>query len=321
MTAFILRRLAITPVIVLVVYTITFALAWLIPGDPLQQPEGRRPPEEVVEAMRKQYRLDDPLVFYGEYISKASGVAWLVGEHDRPFDLGPSLRHRDWSVNEILATGLPVSMTLGLSAMLIALVIGLTAGVIGGLRPNGPFDLASQLIALIGISVPSFVVGAGILMLFAAHLRWFPLGGWGGLSYVILPALALSLPYAAYIARLVRYGMIEQMNADYARTARAKGLSRGRVALRHVLKNAFLPVLSYLGPATATAMTGSFVVERIFAVPGVGQHFVDGVIGKDITLVMGVVLVYATMLVLFNLAVDVLYRFVDPRIEVDGAAS
>lgn len=316
MIAFILRRLAITPVIVLVVYTITFALAWLVPGDPLQQPEGRRPPDEIVEAMRKQYHLDNPVTFYVEYLGKATGVSWMLGRSDRPFDLGPSLRHRDWSVNEILATGLPVSMSLGLSAMLIALVIGVTAGIIGGLRPNGPFDLVAQLISLLGISVPSFVVGAGILMLFAAKLQWFPIGGWGGLRYVVLPAFALSLPYAAYIARLIRYGMIEQMNSDYARTARAKGLSRTGVALKHVLKNAFLPVLSYLGPATATAMTGSFVVEKIFAVPGIGQHFVDGVTGKDITLVMGVVLVYATMLVLFNLAVDVLYRFVDPRIEV-----
>jgi oligopeptide transport system permease protein len=193
-------------------------------------------------------------------------------------------------------------------------VIGLVAGVIGGLRPNGPADLTAQFVALIGISVPSFVVGAGILMLFAAHLRWFPIGGWGGIEYVVLPAFALSLPYAAYIARLVRYGMIEQMSADYARTARAKGRSRTGVAVHHVLKNAFLPVLSYLGPAAATAMTGSFVVEKVFAVPGIGQHFVDAVTGKDITLVMGVVLVYATMLVLFNLVVDVLYRFVDPRI-------
>jgi oligopeptide transport system permease protein len=314
--AFILRRLAVLPVIVLTVYTLTFALAWLIPGDPLQQPEGRRPPAEIAAAMREQYHLDNPATFYVEYLGKASGVSWLLGKADRPFDLGPSLRHRDWSVNDILATGLPVSMSLGLTAMLFALTIGLTAGVVGGLRPNGAFDLISQLVALIGISVPSFVVGAGLLMLFAAHLRWFPIGGWGGVRYVVLPAFALSLPYAAYIARLVRYGMLEQMNADYARTARAKGLSRPRVAMRHVLKNAFLPVLSYLGPATATAMTGSFVVEKIFAVPGIGQHFVDGVTGKDITLVMGVVLVYSTMLVLFNLAVDVLYRFVDPRIEV-----
>ncbi len=139
-------------------------------------------------------------------------------------------------------------------------------------------------------------------------------GGGGALSFIALPALTLSLPFAAYISRLIRFGMIEEMGADYIRTARAKGLTRARVALRHALKNAFLPVLSYLGPATAVALTGSFVVEKVFAVPGVGQHFVDGVLGKDITLVMGVVLVYSTLMVVFNLVVDVMYRFVDPRI-------
>ena len=300
----------------LVVYTITFALAWLVPGDPLEQGEGRRPAPEIVEAMQKQYALDDPFRFYATYPGKASGVSWLLGKADRPFDLGPSLRHRDWSVNEILADGLPVSITLGLAAILLALLIGLTAGIIGGLRPNGPADLLAQLVALLGISVPTFVVGAGALMLFAARWRLVPIGGWGGVRYLLLPALVLSLPYAAYIARLVRYGMIEEMNSDYARTARAKGLSRTGVAVKHALKNAFLPVLSYLGPAAATAMTGSFVVEKVFAVPGIGQHFVDAVTGKDITLIMGVVLVYATTLGLFTLAVDVLVRFVDPGIEL-----
>lgn len=316
MLIFILRRLLTMPLIVLTVYTVTFVLAWMVPGDPLVQPDGRQPPQEILEAMRKQYGLDDPLRFYVTYLGNASGVSWALGRSDRPFDLGPSLRHRDWTVNEILATGLPVSMTLGITAIIIALCIGLTAGTIGGLRPNGPADLSAQLVALVGISVPSFVIGAGALMLFASHWRLFPVGGWGGLRYVVLPAAVLSLPYAAYIARLVRYGMIEEMTSDYARTARAKGLSRMRVAVRHVLRNAFLPVLTYLGPATATAMTGSFVVEKVFAVPGIGQHFVDAVTGKDITLIMGVVLVYSTMLVLFNLVVDVLYRFVDPRIEV-----
>ena len=162
----------------------------------------------------------------------------------------------------------------------------------------------------------SGVIGAGLLLVFASWLRWFPIGGWGGLGDMVLPAITLSLPFAAYIARLVRFGMIEEMSADYVRTARAKGLSRTRAALRHALRNAFLPVLSFLGPATAAAMTGSFVVEKVFAVPGIGRHFVDAVLGKDLTMIMGVVLVYSTMLALFNLAVDVLYAWVDPRIEV-----
>ncbi|MFM7132872.1 MAG: ABC transporter permease [Planctomycetota bacterium] len=307
------RRLLQLPLIVLAVYTVTFVLAWSVPGNPLENPEGRRPPPEIVEAMKKQYKLDDPVAFYFDYLGKASGVSWALGRHDRPFDLGPSLKHPDWSVNEILATGLPVSITLGLSAMLLALAIGLAAGVVGGLRPGTPADLFTQVLAIIGISLPSFVIGSLLLMLLAVRLGLFPVGGWGGLGTIALPALTLSLPFAAYISRLVRFGMIEEMSADHIRTARAKGLPRWKVALKHALKNAFLPVLSYLGPATAVALTGSFVVEKVFAVPGVGQNFVDGVLGKDITLVMGVVLVYSTMMVVFNLAVDVLYRFVDPR--------
>ena len=312
--ALVVRRLLQLPLIVLAVYTLTFILAWSVPGNPLENPDGRRPSAEIVEAMKKQYKLDDPVAFYFDYLEKASGIGYLRGKTERVFDLGPSLKQPDWNVNEILGTGLPVSITLGLSAMVLALMIGLFAGLVGGLRPGSPADIATQLVSIFGISLPSFVIGSALLMLFAVQLRIFPVGGWGGISFIMLPALTLSLPFAAYISRLVRFGMIEEMGADYIRTARAKGLSRGRVALRHALKNAFLPVLSYLGPATAVALTGSFVVEKVFAVPGVGQHFVDGVLGKDITLVMGVVLVYSTLMVVFNLAVDVMYRFVDPRI-------
>ncbi len=312
--ALIVRRLIQLPVIVLAVYTLTFVLAWSIPGNPLENPEGRRPSAEIVEAMKRQYKLDDPVAFYFDYLGKASGVSYVIGLHDRPFDLGPSLKQPDWSVNEILWTGLPVSITLGMSAMLIALTIGVCAGTIGGLRPGSSADYATQLLAILGISLPSFVIGSALLMFFAVKLGVFPVGGWGGISYIVLPAVTLSLPFAAYISRLVRFGMIEEMGADHIRTARAKGLPRWKVAFKHALKNAFLPVLSYLGPATAVALTGSFVVEKVFAVPGIGQHFVDGVLGKDITLVMGVVLVYSTLMVVFNLAVDVLYRFVDPRL-------
>ncbi len=296
-------------------YTITFALAWLIPGNPLDNPEGRRPPPEVVEAMKKQYRLDDPVAFYFEYLGKASGVSWVLGKSPQPFDLGPSLRQPDWTVNEILRDALPVSVTLGCAAMLLALMIGLTAGVLSGLRPGGVVDSTGQMFAMVGVSVPSFVIGALLLLIFSAKLGWFPVGGWGRVSNIVLPAIALSMPFAAVIARLVRVGMIEQMSAEYARTARAKGLSRGQVAVRHVLKNAFLPVLSWLGPATAMALTGSFVVEKVFAVPGLGRHFVDAVLGKDITLVMGITLTYGLVVALLNLSVDMLYSWIDPRIQ------
>ena len=316
MLPLLLRRLALVPPLLLAIYTITFALAWLAPGNPLEAPEGRRPPAEVQQAMARRYRLDDPAAFYVEYLGRASGVSWALGRAPRPFDLGPSLRQPDWTVNEILADALPVSVTLGASAMLIALAIGLVAGTLGGLHPRGWIDNVTQILSLIGISVPSFVIGATLLILFAARLRWFPVGGWGTLSTLALPAFALSLPFAATIARMTRVGMIEQMASDHARTARAKGLSRLQVARRHALRNAFLPVLSWMGPATAVAFTGSFVVEKVFAVPGLGRHFVDAVLGKDLTLVMGIALTYGALVILLNLAVDLLYAWVDPRIRV-----
>ena len=316
MSALILRRLIQMPIILMVIYTITFCLAWLIPGNPLDKGEGRRPPPEIVQAMRERYKLDSPWNFYWDYLGKATGVSWALGKNDRPFDLGPSLKHEDWSVNEILAAGLPVSITLGLAAILLACAIGLTAGVIGAIKPGSLLDHSTLVIALIGISLPSFVVGTLLLVVFAVYLHWFPVGGWGGVRDLVLPALTLALPFAAYIARLTRFGMIEQLGADYIRTARAKGLPEYKVILKHALKNAFLPVLSYLGPACAAAMTGSFVVERVFNVPGIGQHFVDAVLSKDLTLIMGVVLVYSTMLIVFNLIVDVLYGWIDPRIEI-----
>lgn len=321
MIALVLRRLAQLPLILLVIYTITLALAWAVPGNPLENPE-RRPPPEIAEAMKKQYNLDNYWKFYFSYLDSASGVKYVREsfETDKPsqrpiFDLGPSLKHRDRRVNEIIADSLPVSVTLGAGAIVLALVVGVGAGVLGAVRPNGPLDLLTLSIALLGISLPSFVIGTILLLVFSVWLTALPVGEWGTIRSLILPAITLGLPFAAYIARLTRMGMIEHLAMDYIRTARAKGLSESRVVLRHALKNAFLPVLSYLGPATAFAMTGSFVVERVFNVPGMGKHFVNGVQNKDLFLIIGVVLVYATMLILLNLLVDVLYRWVDPRIE------
>jgi oligopeptide transport system permease protein len=238
----------------------------------------------------------------------------LSGDRDGPvFNFGPSLRHENWTVNEILISQLPVSIILGFSAIIIAIVLGITAGVLGAAWPRSRIDVLTILISLVGISVPTFVVGVVLLIVFSVWLEWFPVGGWGTWKHIVLPAVTLSLPFAAYIAQFTRSGMIEQLASDHIRTARAKGLPERVVVMKHALKNAFLPVLSYLGPATAAAMTGSFVVEKVFAVPGIGTHFVDAVLGKDITVLMGIVLVYATMLILFNLLVDVAYRFVDPR--------
>lgn len=322
MSGLILRRLAQIPLILLAIYTITFALAWSLPGEAMINDEGRQPPAEVLAAMNAQYNLDSPGRFYVDYLYNASGVRWLVetlrGAAGNPpthvFDFGPSFRYEDWSVNELVAATLPVSIVLGLGAIVIALVIGVVAGVVGAVRPNSAADLVTLVVALVGISLPSFVIGTALLMIFPVWLGWGSVGSWGRLQDMLLPALTLSLPFAAYIARLTRMGMIEALGADYIRTARAKGLPARDVIFRHALKNAFLPVLSYLGPACAFAMTGSFVVERVFNVPGIGQHFVSAVKNKDLFVIMGVTLIYSALLVFFNLIVDVLYRWVDPRI-------
>jgi oligopeptide transport system permease protein len=334
MMTLILRRLLALPIILLIVYTITLTLAWAVPGNPLENPE-KRPKPEVIEQMNKQYNLDSFPRFYVSYLSSATGLKYLSdrvsGQIEREqetasdqglslparpiFDLGPSLKYDDATVNEIIRDTLPVSVTLGASAILIALFIGVGAGVVGAVKPNSLADLSTLTVSMIGISFPSFVIGTAMLLVFALKLDWFPIGQWGTPKSIVLPALTLSLPFAAYIARLTRMGMIESLGADYIRTARAKGAPERSVLFKHALKNAFLPVLSFLGPATAMAMTGSFVIERVFTVPGMGEHFVNAVQNKDLFLIIGVVLVFATMLIIFNLVVDVLYRWVDPRID------
>lgn len=304
MIGLIFRRALQAPLVLLVIYTVTFLLAWALPGSAVLRDEGRAPPPEVLAAMEARYNLDNPVSFYFGYLK---GVVTR-------FDLGPSLRYADWSVNEVLRDSLPVSITLGLCAVGIALVIGTVAGVVGALRPGSWLDGAALSLALIGVSLPTFVIGTALLLAFPVGLGWGRVAGWGRPSDILLPALTLSLPFAAYIARLTRMGMIEALDSDYVRTARAKGLTERQILIRHALPNAFLPVLSYLGPAAAAAMTGSFVVEKVFNIPGVGQHFVNAVLNKDLFLLMGVVLVYATILIAMNLLVDVLYRWVDPRI-------
>jgi oligopeptide transport system permease protein len=330
----IIRRLIQLPIILLVIYTLTLTLAWSIPGNPLENSEGRQPPAEVAEAMKRQYNLDSFWTFYGSYLYNVSGAKYAVEElsgragqerraaqeagrpspHLTPFDMGPSLKYTDWRVSEIISGSLPVSMALGAVAMIIALLLGMTAGVIGAIRPNSAADLGTLAVALVGISLPSFVIGTVLLLVFPVLLGIGQVAAWGRVQDMILPAFTLSLPFAAYIARLTRMGMIDVLSQDFIRTARAKGVSEMRVLLKHGLKNAFLPVLSYLGPATALAMTGSFVVEKVFSVPGMGQHFVEAVRNKDLFLIIGVVLVFSTMLILLNMVVDVLYRWVDPRI-------
>ncbi|MEM6507816.1 MAG: ABC transporter permease, partial [Planctomycetota bacterium] len=259
----------------------------------------------VERAMQQRYNLDSPGSFLASYVSG------LVRG-----DLGPSLEYPGREVRQIIGEGLRVSVSLGLAALVVALLLGTVAGVIGALRPGSPLDSASLGVALLGISLPNFVTGTVLLVLFAGVLNWFPIGGWTSPAAMVLPAVTLGLAPAAYIARLIRLGLADVMSAEYLRTARAKGLSHSGALFKHAMKVAYLPVLSFLGPAAASVMTGSFVVEKVFNLPGLGEYFVNSVLNKDQSLILGIVLVYATMLILFNLVVDVAYAWLDPRIEL-----
>lgn len=305
MTNLIIRRLIQLPLILAVIFLMTFLLAWLLPGDPLARQDAKPPPVEVQMAMRRQYNLDSPWSFLGSYLN---GL--------RRGELGPSLTYRDQTVNDIIASGLPISALLGVSALVVAIHIGLLAGVVGALKPGSWLDLSSLAAAVVGVSLPTFVTGAVLLVVFAGMFRWLPVGGWGTAQHLVLPALTLGALPAAYIARLIRLGLADVMSSDYIRTALAKGLSPQRALFDHAFKVAFLPVLSFLGPAAAAAMTGSFVVEKVFSIPGLGDHFVNAVLNKDQFLILGLVLTYSTILVVFNLIVDVAYAWVDPRIDV-----
>lgn len=307
MTRRIAARLLQGVVVVWAIYTVTFLLVIIMPGNPLHT-EGRRISPVVEQALRQRYGIADNWSFYVNYMGRVARL-----------DFGESLRYRDWTCNQIIASSLPVSVALGTWALTLALGLGVLLGVLGAVYRYSLLDYATLLVAIVGISVPSFVVGAGLLIVFGIMLAWAPVGGWGTLSQIWLPGFALSLPFMAYIARLTRLGMLDVLGSDYIRTARAKGLSDRSVVWRHALKNAFLPVLSFLGPAAAQVLTGSFVVEKVFNIPGLGTHFVQSVLNKDQMLILAVVVVYSGVIVVFNLAVDLAYGWFDPRIGTEGA--
>jgi len=306
---FILWRLAQLPLILAVIYVITFLLAWVAPGTPFEQTDRKLNPI-ALEQLKTQYHAENWHAFLLHY-----PMEMIRG------DLGPSLVYKGWSVNDILWASLPVSVTLGLFAMAIALVLGSFVGALAAVRRGGPYDYASLLAALVGISLPGFVVAGALIAIFSDKLRWFPSAGWGSFRQMVLPAFALALMPLAYIARLTRASMIDVLSADYVRTARAKGLARRTVIWRHAFRNAFLPVFSFLGPAAAATLTGSFVVEKVFNIPGLGQHFVNSVLNRDQTLILGTVMIYSIFLLTFNLLVDIGYAFIDPRIDVTARAT
>ena len=305
MTRFILTRLALGCASLLAIYTITFLMIIHTPGNPFQVSE-RQMPEEVVRALEARYDIDNHAKYYVQY----------AGRILTQLDFGPSFQYREWTVNQILADALPVSLTIGVLAILIAVLVGVPMGVLSAVRVNTWVDHFGLGLVLLGISIPTFVSGTALLSVFGVWLKWAPVGGWGGVEHLILPSVCLSLPFLAYITRLTRVGMLDVLGSNYIRTARAKGLPPRAVIWKHAFKNAFLPVLSYLGPVSAHAMTGSFVVEMVFNVPGMGTYFVQSIQNLDRGLIMGVVLVFSTVLILMNLVVDVLYALVDPRIRV-----
>ena len=305
MVRFIAWRVLQFPFVLAVIYLITFLLAWVAPGSPFERNDRKLDPA-ALHAIERRMHAEHWYRFLGYY-------PWQLIRHH---DFGYSLSYEEWSVNDIMESALPVSITLGLFAMTIATFAGVGIGTLAAVRRGGVIDWASLGLSLVGISVPSFVMAAVLLITFGARLKWFPVGGWGTPVDMVLPGIALSLLPMAYIARLTRVSMLDVLGNDYVRTARAKGLSRSKVIWKHCLRNAFLPVLSFLGPAAAATLTGSFVVEKVFNVPGLGQHFVNSVINRDQTLILGTVMVYSAFVLALNLLVDVGYAIVDPRIDV-----
>lgn len=304
MTGYILRRIGGAIPTLLLLVTLAFFLVRFAPGGPFDF-ERALPPEIEANLLAK-YKLDASL--WEQYVS-------YLGDLVRG-DLGPSFQYRDYTVNELIADGLPVSMLLGGLAMLLALLLGIGAGSLAALHRNRWQDRTVMTLAMTGISIPNFVVAPILILLFAIWLDLLPAGGWNDASplHLVLPVLALALPYVAYIARLTRSSLLEVLHSDFIRTARAKGLGPKTVILRHALKPALLPVVSYLGPTAAGVMTGSVVIEQIFGIPGVGRFFVQGTLNRDYTLVLGVVIFYGALVILFNLLVDLVYAWLDPRV-------
>ena len=304
MFSYLLRRLLSTIPLLFVILSLSFVFMRSAPGGPFD--DERTLPAQIEENLRAKYHLDEPLwKQFGRYMG-----GLFQG------DLGPSFKYQARSVNEIIAQSLPVSLVLGATALAIALAVGVPAGVFGALHHNRIRDYFTMSMSLLGICVPNFVLGPLLIVIFSFSLAWFPAGGWGNLNQLILPAITLGAIRAAYIARLARAGMLEVIHQDFIRTARAKGLRERIVVGKHALRVAILPVVTYLGPATASILVGSVVVERIFNIPGLGSFFVNSALNRDYTMAMGTVLLYSALLITLNLIVDLLYAVIDPRVEL-----
>ncbi len=312
MTKLILRRLIETIPVLLALATLAFFMMRSAKGGPFDRE--RQPPPHVLAALEAQYGYDAPvwkqyLRFLGVFPSPQGDFRGLLQG-----DLGPSKTYMGWDVNELLTAKIPVSLELGSYGLLIAILIGVTAGVMAAWRPHTWRDHLPMSFAMLGICLPTFVIGPLLLLIFALDLQWFNVSGWSTPGDRVLPALTLGLFYAAYLARLTRGSMLEVRTADYMRTARAKGVAGWRVYAVHGLRNGILPVVSFLGPAAAGLISGSFIVETIFRIPGLGRFFVDAAINRDLMLVVGCALFYATLLILLNLAAELLQAALNPRL-------
>jgi oligopeptide transport system permease protein len=303
MWRFISYRLLQAIPVILAVITVTFFLVRMAPGGPFDSEKAVMP--EVKAALEAQYRLDLPI--FQQYTAYLGDLA-----HG---DLGPSFKYPGRSVNELITAGLPVTAELGFYALLVALCIGGVAGVIASLKPNTAQDYLPMSAAMIGICMPSFLLGPLLVLVFGIYLDWLPVSGWGDIpGDKILPAITLGAGYAAYIARLSRAGMLEVMSQDYIRTARAKGLPEWQVVTRHALRGGLIPVVAFLGPAFAGLLSGSFVVETIFQIPGLGRFYVQAAFNRDYTMILGTTVFLSTLIVLFNLLSDILAAWMNPRL-------
>ena len=305
MLRYVIRQILWMIPVLFFISVITFALAHAVPGGPFDR-EHVLPPE-IIANLERYYGLDKPV--WKQYADYIGGIVTR-------FDFGPVYSSRSRRVNDIFADHLPVSAQLGVVSLLISVGIGVPLGIIAALKQNTVWDYLGIAVAIFGVSVPGIVLGPLLILIFALTLGWLPVAGWGSPMHMIMPAFALGTAYSARIARLTRASMLQVIHEDYIRTARAKGLSERLVMVRHALKNAFIPVATILGPMFAALVTGTFVIEQIFAVPGMGRYFITSVTNRDYPVVMGTILLYAFFLVLANLAVDLTYAFLDPRIRL-----
>jgi oligopeptide transport system permease protein len=329
MLGFILRRLLIIVPMALLVVTFTWGLIRIAPGNFYSDEKAL--PKAIEENIKKKYGLDKP--WYQQYFIMLGNVTCRTADADDPsttglrfsiagygfkcFDFGDSLKYLGQSVNEIIFRHLPYSATIGFLAYLVALAFGLTAGIIAALRQNSAFDYGSMAAAMLGLSVPNFVFGPILVIVFSLWLFWLPPARWGGISNLVLPVITLAAIYMAYIARLTRAGMLEIMRSDYIRTARAKGLDEKTVLLKHAVRGGIVPVVSFTGPALASLLAGTVVVEKVFAIPGLGNIFIQSVLNRDEPLTLGIVAFLSILIMVFNLIVDISYGYLDPRIRYD----